>query len=273
MFCNNYHSKVLIKALENHSVTVRYEANPPKILSGIDLEHAVTEFVKKIKSISDNCDSIHLTEDVLGFQRMPPIMIGRMIRDVVPDLPLTVSLRVRDKTERQIQEFVDECISAGFSGILVLMGDPSQNGRPDSGEIPSTVVKRLHSQGIDSKIDLYLSVPNNPDFERLGKKIEANPKGFITQVIQSPEQVQNLHDGLPRFEVIPIILFPSEKNLKSAKFLNIDFATYGKDFAKFASDAHAITGDILITSPNDFHGLKGFLEDKTGAIKNHTADF
>lgn len=254
-------------------MTVRYEANPPKILQGIDLEHATSEFIKKIKMVSADCDAIHLTEDVLGFQRESPIKIGRMIKNDLPNMPITVSLRVRDKTESQIQEFVDECISTGFSGILVLMGDPSQYGKPDSGEIPSKTVKRLRGQGINSRIDLFLSVPSNPDFEKLGKKISAEPKGFITQVIQSPEQVQNLHDGLSGFEVIPIILFPSEKNMKSAKFLNIDLATYGKNFEKFAADVHEITKDVLITSPNDFHGIRGFLEDSSDLIKSHKAGF
>lgn len=246
-------------------MTVRYEANPPKILPGTDMGHAVSEFVKKIKSVSASCDAVHLTEDVLGFQRVSPVRVGRMIKDDIPGLPITTSMRVRDKTEGQIQVFVDECISAGFSGILVLMGDPPRDGRQDSGEVPSAVVKRLHGQGVDSKIDLYLSVPSNPDFGKLGKKIDAGPKGFITQVVQSPEQVQNLHDGLPGFAVIPIILFPSEKNLRSARFLGIDLAAYEKNFAGFAGDAHAITGDVLITSPNDFQGLKGFLEDRKDA--------
>lgn len=243
-------------------MTIRYEANPPKILPGVDLNHSIEEFVKKIKTISASCDAVHLTENVLGFQRVSPVKIGKIIREELPDLQITASMRVRDKTKDQIQEFVDECINVGFSGILVLMGDPSQSGRPDSGEIPSAVVRRLYSQEIDSKIDLYLSVPNNPNWDKLGNKIDAGPKGFITQVIQSQEQVQNLQTRLPGFAVIPIILFPSEKNLKSAKFLDIDFAIYEKDFKEFVRDIHATTGDILITSPNDFHGLKAFFESE-----------
>lgn len=243
-------------------MTIRYEANPPKILPGVDLNYSIAEFVKKIKLISASCDAVHLTEDVLGFQRVSPVKIGRIIRDDLPDLQITVSMRVRDKTKDQIQKFVDECINVGFSGILVLMGDPSQNGRPDSGEIPSMIVKWLHSQGVDSRIELYLSVPNNPNWDKLGNKIDAGPKGFITQVIQSQDQVQGLQTKLSGFTVIPIILFPSEKNLKSAEFLGIDFATYGKNFEEFVSDAHATTGDILITSPNDFQGLKEFLESR-----------
>ncbi len=251
---------------KNHNMAVRYEANPPKIVPGMDMEAAVSEFVEKIRLISASCDAVHLTEDVLGFKRMSPIRVGRVIRDEIPSMPITASMRVRDKTERQIQGFVEECIGAGFSGILILMGDPPQDGRPDSGEVPSRVVKDLRSQGIDSKIDLYLSVPSDPDFSKLGKKVDANPRGFVTQVIQSPGQVQNLRDNLPGFAVIPIILFPSRKNSKSAKFLDIDLAMYEKNFAQFASDAHAITGDVLFTSPNDFHGLEGFLRDSAGTV-------
>ena len=241
-------------------MTIRYEANPPKILPGIDTNESITKFIEKIKIISKKCDAIHVTENVLGYHRVSPIEIGKIIKKEIPDLPITVSLRVRDKNEKEITQFVDSCISIGFSGILILMGDPSQTGKPDSGEIPSTTVKKLRERGIDSKIDLYLSISNKPNFSKIGKKLEAKPKGFITQVVQNLEQVQNLYENLKGFSIIPIILFPSEKNEKSAKFLNLDLTSYSKDFEELLKKAHAITGDVLITSPSDFNGLDKFLE-------------
>ena len=137
------------------------------------------QFVEKIKIISKNCDAIHLTENVLGFQRVSPIKVGKIIRMKIPDKPITVSLRVRDKTEEEILNFVDSCVSIGISGILILMGDPSQTGKQDSGQIPSSVVAKLKKQKIDSKIDLYLSISNNPNFSKINKKIECkSQKGF-----------------------------------------------------------------------------------------------
>ncbi len=241
-------------------MTIRYEANPPKILHDVDTNESIAKFIEKIKIISKKCDAIHLTENVLGYQRVSPIQVGKIIRREIPDIPITVSLRVRDKSEKEISEFVESYISIGFSGILVLMGDPSQTGKPDLGQIPSTTVKRLKEQGIDSKIDLYLSISNKPDFSKIRKKLEASPKGFITQVIQNLEQVQNLSDNLKGFLVIPIILFPSEKNEKSAKFLNLELASYSQEFEEFVKKAHKITGDVLITSPSDFNGLNKFLK-------------
>ena len=241
-------------------MTIRYEANPPKILPGVDTNESIAKFIEKIKVISKNCNAIHITENVLGHQRVAPIEVGKIIKNEIPDLPITVSLRVRDKSEKEISEFVDEYISVGFSGILVLMGDPSQNSKQDSGQIPSTVVKRLREQGIDSKIDLYLSISNKPNFSKLGKKLEANSKGFMTQVVQNIEQVQQLHDYLSGFTVIPIILFPSEKNKKSAEFLNLDLSTYSNEFEALLKKSQEITGDVLITSPSDFSSLKNFLE-------------
>ena len=241
-------------------MTIRYEANPPKILPDVDTNESIVKFLEKIKTISKKCDAIHLTENVLGYQRVSPIEVGKIIRKEIPDIPITVSLRVRDKSEKEISEFVENCISIGFSGILALMGDPSQTGKSDLGQIPSTIVKRLKEQGIDSKIDLYLSISNEPDFSKIRKKLEANPKGFITQVVQNLEQVQNLSDNLKGFSVIPIILFPSEKNQKSAKFLNLDFSSYSQGFEEFVKKVHNITGDVLITSPSDFNGLNEFLE-------------
>ena len=241
-------------------MTIRYEANPPKILPGVDTNESIVKFLEKIKIISKKCDAIHLTENVLGNQRVSPIEVGKIIRKEIPDIPITVSLRVRDKSEKEILEFVENCISIGFSGILVLMGDPSQTGKSDLGQIPSTIVKKLREQDIDSKIDLYLSISNKPNFSKIRKKLEANPKGFMTQVVQNLDQVQNLSDNLKGFSVIPIILFPSKKNQKSAKFLNLDFSSYNQGFEEFVKKAHKITGDVLITSPNDFNGLNEFLE-------------
>ena len=241
-------------------MTIRYEANPPKILPSVNTDEAIAKFIEKIKIISKKCDALHLTENVLGHQRVSPIEVGKIIRKEIPDIPITVSLRVRDKSEKEISEFVENCISIGFSGILVLLGDPSQTEKADSGQIPSATIKRLKEQGIDSKIDLYLSISNKPNFSKIIKKLEANPKGFMTQVVQNTEQVQNLFNNLKGFSVIPIILFPSKKNEKSAKFLNLELASYSQEFEEFVKKVYEITGDVLITSPNDFNGLNEFLE-------------
>ena len=241
-------------------MTVRYEANPPKILPDVDTDESIAKFLDRIKRISKKCDAIHLTENVLGFQRVSPITVGKIIKKEIPNLPITVSLRVRDKSEKEISEFVDNCITIGFSGVLILMGDPSQTGKQDSGQIPSVTVKRLREQGVDSKIDLFLSMSNKPNWSKIGKKLDANPKGFMTQVVQNIDQVKNLSENLKEYLVIPIILFPSQKNEKSAKFLNMDLSEYSQNFDEFVRSVHKITGDILLTSPNDFTGLNEFLE-------------
>ena len=241
-------------------MTIRYEANPPKILPDVDTERSIIKFVEKMKVISKKCDAIHITENVLGHQRVSPIKVGKIIKKEIPNIPITVSLRVRDKNENEITKFVDSCISVGVAGILILMGDPSQSGEPDSGLVPSTVVTNLKGKGYNSKIELYLSISNKPNFSKIGKKIKAGPNGFMTQVVQNIEQVQNISDNLKQFSVIPIILFPSEKNQKSADFLGLNLAEHSKEFDKFVKKVHEITGDVLITSPNDFNGLNEFLK-------------
>ena len=244
-------------------MTIRYEANPPKILPDVNTDESIKKFVDKIKIISKKCDAIHLTENVLGHKRVSPIEVGEIIKKEIPNMPITVSLRVRDKDEKEIEKFVDKCISIGITGILIIMGDPSQSKISDSGLIPSTVVSNLKKKKYDSKIELYLSISNKPNFLKIGKKVKVNPKGFMTQVVQNIQQVQNLSDNLKQFLIIPIILFPSEKNQKSADFLGLNLSEYSKEFDKFVKETYKITGDILITSPNDFNGLKEYLENYT----------
>ena len=244
-------------------MTIRYEANPPKILPNVNTDESIKKFVDKIKIISKKCDAIHLTENVLGHKRVSPIEVGEIIKKEIPNMPITVSLRVRDKDEKEIEKFVDKCISIGITGILIIMGDPSQSKISDSGLIPSTVVSNLKKKKYDSKIELYLSISNKPNFLKIRKKVKVNPKGFMTQVVQNIQQVQNLSDNLKQFLIIPIILFPSEKNQKSADFLGLNLSEYSKEFDKFVKETYKITGDILITSPNDFNGLKEYLENYT----------
>ena len=242
-------------------MTIRFEANPPKILPNVNTEESIKKFVNRIKIISKKCDAIHLTENVLGHQRVSPITISEIIKKEIPNIPITVSLRIRDKNEDEIEKIVDKCILIGISGILILLGDPSQTKTSNSGLIPSQVVLNLKNKKYDSKIELFLSISNKPNFSKIGRKIKANPKGFMTQVVQNIQQVQNLSDNLKQFSIIPIILFPSEKNQKSADFLGLDLTEYSKEFDKFVKETHKITKDILLTSPNDFNGLKEFLEN------------
>jgi len=242
-------------------MTIRYEANPPKILPDVNTEESIIKFVEKMKIISKKCDTIHITENVLGHQRVSPIKIGEIIKKEIPDIPITVSLRVRDKNNDEIIKFVETCISIGVAGILILMGDPAQSGAPDSGLVPSRVVTNLKEKGYNSKIKLYLSISNKPNFSKIVKKIKAQPNGFMTQVVQNIEQVQNLVNNLKQFSIIPIILFPSEKNQKSADFLGLNLEEYSKEFDKFVKEIHKITKDVLITSPNDFKGLNEYLKN------------
>ena len=243
---------------------IRYEANPPKVLPGSDTAGDMRRFVERIRTVSKKCDAIHLTEDVLGMRRISPLDAGRVIREELPGLPVTASLRVRDKSREEIFGFVEECASIGFEGVLVVMGDPSRSGRADTGQIPSRTVASLREAGFGSRIRTYLSVPSDPDCAGIRKKIEAGPDGFMTQVVQSAVQIQGLRDRLAGFDLVPILLYPSEKNRRSAEFLNLDMDRYGRDFGELVRRAEEITGDVLITSPSDHGGLEGFLDSIRG---------
>ncbi|MDH5665624.1 MAG: 5,10-methenyltetrahydrofolate synthetase, partial [Nitrosopumilus sp.] len=83
------------------------------------------------------------------------------------------------------------------------------------------------------------------------------------QVIQNIDQVEELYENLKGFSIIPILLYPSSKNEKSAQFLNLDLASYRKEFEGLLEKTQNITGDVLLTSPSDFNGLDKFLEKYT----------
>ncbi len=232
-------------------MTVRYEINPPKISGdGQDVRNVLFE---RIETISSVCNGIHLTDSVLGIPRVSPFKIAKQIRESNKNIKLTCSLRVRDKNLNDIEKIVQESIGT-VDGILVLMGDKSDTMPNKDNLIPSQVVKTLNDNGLGKKTELFLSIPSNPNFAKIQKKIDAKPAGFFTQVIHSKEQIEKISDGLKPngFKIIPCLLLPSQNNLKSAEFLKIDWSNYEENFIEFINEIHSITGDILITSPNDF---------------------
>ena len=152
------------------------------------------------------------------------------------------------KTILQITDFVDAAIHANIDGVLVLMGDPSPTNDYKSGVVPSFAVSSLIKDGFGENISLYLSLPSKPNFEKISKKVNSTPNGFVTQVVHDASQVKRLYDYLnPKsFKIIPCLLFPSTKNSRSAEFLKLDWSNYENDFSSFVLEIEAITGRCSI---------------------------
>ena len=239
-------------------MVIRYEINPPKISDNVE---RLEILYSRIKQVSNVCDGIHITDSVLGIERIAPIIIATELKHKIPELTITISLRVIDKSLEQISNITKASIEANLDGILVLMGDPSQTSDNNSGIIPSQAVEHLNGLEYNKKTKIFLSLPSKPNFEKITKKINAKPNGFLTQVIHNTSQVQRITEYLsPKgFKIIPCVLFPSEKNSQSAKFLNLDWSDYKNNFSDFILDVQSITGDVLLTSPNDFKGALEFL--------------
>ncbi len=247
-------------------MAVIYEINPPKIPDGktsnAEIDSLLAKLVQRVSDISTLCDGIHVTDSVLGTRRVSALTTGKMLKTNNPNLQITISMRVRDKDMDSIKQIVQESIDLKLDGILVLKGDPSKYNPMDSGLIPSHVVKQLNELGYGKKMNFFLSLPSNPDFEKIQKKITAAPKGFMTQVIHSTEQVQRISNKLRTkgFRIIPCVLLPTEKNKNSAKFLELNWSGYKENPANFIRQIHDIAGDVLITSPNDFTFAKETLK-------------
>ncbi len=236
---------------QKSTMTVRYEINPPKVSD--DGQNARNILFERINMVGSVCNGIHLTDSVLGIPRVSPFEIAKKIRESNKDMKITCSLRVRDRNLNELKKIVEESIGI-VDGILVLMGDKSDKSSNKEELIPSQVVKALNEDGFGKKTELFLSIPSNPNFAKIQKKIDANPTGFFTQVVHSKDQIEKISNQLDSndFKIIPCLLLPSHKNLKSAEFLKIDWSDYKENIVGFINEIYGITDDILITSPNDF---------------------
>ena len=234
---------------QKSTMTIRYEINPPKVSD--DGQDVMDTLFERINMISSVCNGIHLTDSVLGIPRVSPFEIAEKIREGNKNIKITCSLRVRGKELNEIEKIVQQSIGI-VDGVLVLMGDKSDVMSNKDELIPSKVVKTLNESGFDKKTELFLSIPSNPNFAKIQKKIDANPTGFFTQVIHSKDQIEKILRLDASFKIIPCLLLPSHKNLKSAEFLKIDWSDYKENIVGFINEIHGMASDILITSPNDF---------------------
>ena len=106
-------------------MTLRYEINPPKITQNSNLSQEDTlKLLDKVKlrvsEISTRCDGIHFTDSVLGIPRISPITTGTLIRKSNQKIEITASLRVRDKNITTLRQLMDDAVSAGLNGVLIL---------------------------------------------------------------------------------------------------------------------------------------------------------
>ena len=158
-----------------------------------NLNPQIEKLEDRIEHISHFCDGIHVTESVLGIPRIPPLDIAKKIKEKKPQLKVTVSLRTIDKTIEQIHQVLKELIENKIDGVLVLMGDPPANNKPLSPLFPSKVTDELVKNGYKENIEIYLSVPNNPDFKSLEiEPIEDWIREKIGFIIQ-PSDIGNIN--------------------------------------------------------------------------------
>ena len=238
-------------------MVIFFEINPPKVIeneSNSDAQERMHNLVRKFDSILQTCGGVLVTDSVLGKPRFDPVKMACMIKESYPNLEIIVSMRVIDKTDATVSQFVAKAHDKKIDGILVIKGDPGESG--DSGLVPSMIAKKT-----STTIKTYLSVPSRPNYAKIQKKIDARPAGFFTQVIRNKDDAYNICKKLTPmgFRIIPCILIPSEKNAPSAKFLNLDWSSYSQNTMEFIKSVHETAGDVLLTSPSDMQTAASIL--------------
>ena len=205
-------------------MVIFFEINPPKVIedeSDSDAIERMHNLARKFDSILQTCGGVLVTDSVLGKPRFDPVKMACIIKESHPNLEIITSMRVTDKTDATVSQFVAKAHDNKIDGILVIKGDPGEG--TDSGLIPSTVAKTIRAS-----TQTYLSIPSRPNYAKIQKKIDAHPAGFFTQVIRNKDDVHDICKKLEPlgFRIIPCILIPSEKNAPSAKFLNLDWSSF-----------------------------------------------
>jgi 5,10-methylenetetrahydrofolate reductase len=251
-----------------------YELNPPKILSNREIDFALlnqelNKFLNRAKIISEFTNYIHITDSVLGIPRLSSIHAAQMIMSNLTNtnLNLSCSLRTRDRNMNSIIQMVTDAVIMKIRGLLFIQGDKpafEEIDKANSLSNPTDAIKILNSIGFDKLIDFDLSIPNKVYNNKLfQKKVNSKPHGFVTQSINSIEEIRDLKELMKpnHIKLIPCIMVPSVKNERAATTIGLDWSEYQSNFLEFLKEVWKETDHILITSPNSF-------DDGINVLKN-----
>lgn len=246
-------------------MNIIYELNPPKILNSYRIDIALLnqellKFLNRAKIISNFTKYIHITDSVLGIPRFSSIHATQMIMNNLTklDLNISCSVRTRDRNMNSIIQMVTDAVMLKISGLLFIQGDKpafEESEKAPSLSNPTDVVKLLTSIGFDKLIDLDLSIPNKISNQKVfQKKVNSKPHKFITQSINSIQEIRDLKDLIKpnNIQLIPCIMVPSVKNERAAAMIGLDWSEYQDNFLGFLKEVYQETDYILITSPNSF---------------------
>ena len=246
-------------------MNIIYELNPPKILNSYRIDIALLnqellKFLNRARTISNFTKYIHITDSVLGIPRFSSIHATQMIMNNLTklDLNISCSVRTRDRNMNSIIQMVTDAVMLKISGLLFIQGDKpafEESEKAPSLSNPTDVIKLLTSIGFDKLIDLDLSIPNKISNQKVfQKKVNSRPHKFITQSINSIQEIRDLKDLIKpnNIQLIPCIMVPSVKNERAAAKIGLDWSEYQNNFLGFLKEVYQESDYILITSPNSF---------------------
>ncbi|MDR4511311.1 MAG: hypothetical protein MRJ93_06340 [Nitrososphaeraceae archaeon] len=248
---------------------VNYELNPPKILPNKYFDHSrlyydIETVKKKIRLIEKYVNGIHFTDSVLGVPRLSSITMTSIIKKFVNTVKISCSVRTRDRNFTSMYQLVTDSILLEIDSLLILLGDESIDGPKNNNPLkPSQFVSESNKNGFTKHIKMNLSFPNKiKNYNLINQKIAAKPYAFVTQSIQSLNELGNIVDFVKPFniKVIACIMLPSEKNKRSANAIGLDWKEYEKEPIDFINHAGKLADEVLLTSPNHFSLAENLLK-------------
>jgi 5,10-methylenetetrahydrofolate reductase len=239
---------------------IRFELNPPKTVQNLYFEEhglrkSLLSLVDRAKELIGLVDGIHITDSVLGIPRISGISFAHFIRDSGNNLPISCSLRARDRNYTSFMQFVGDAILLELESILILKGDELGPNSSTSNLKPTEILKVLKREKYDRYIHFNLAVPSKvTDRFQIEKKILCRPHSLVTQSIESLSDLGELADLTKQhgIKTVACIMIPSDKNLKSAQMIGLDWNEYSKDPVSFIIESNKIADEVLLTSPNHF---------------------
>ncbi len=252
---------------------IRFELNPPKTVQNRyfedhELRKSLLSLVDRTRELVGLVDGIHITDSVLGIPRISGISFAHFIRHSGNSLPISCSLRARDRNYTSFMQFVGDAILLGLESILILKGDELGPDSSTSNLKPTEILKILQREKYDRYINFNLAAPSKvTDRFQIEKKILSKPHSLVTQSIESLADLEKLADLAKQHGIrtVACIMIPSDKNLKSAQMIGLDWNEYSKDPVSFIIEAGKIADEVLLTSPNHFAAAIEVLK----VISNH----
>ncbi|WP_061950677.1 hypothetical protein [Acidiplasma cupricumulans] len=207
-------------------------------------------FVKEhnLKSEIENMegfDGFNIPDNPLGYPKIPPILIGYMIREKYFKKDIIINQALNSVGELYVHSII-KAAKMIKSSIVFTMGDEPKYGKRLN-EISSETAASIAAE---SNVNAGLIISFSYSYAKIKERMKSNASFYLALNLKKPEMLENLDAS----KIIPYIIIKTERNSETIGSIKQPYINENslKDYCD-ALESYGIKA-VILSTPGDKRG-------------------